>query len=258
MEFIRQYHRERRFMKALGLGYLTSRKRVDPGLVRAQTRHGELFFRPDESDLETFWQSLGAREYDLRGFPQGATVTNAYEAALASGRTPVILDAGANVGAASLWFSSQFPKAQIIAVEPDPANAELCRRNTRGRSIEVVEAAIGGEPGTVSLQSSDKAWAVQTRRGGDIPVVTVNDLLARIPGAALIIAKIDIEGFESDLFAGPTQWLDEVAAVIIEPHDWMLPGAGSSRGFRAALGPEFDLLISGENLVFIRARNAVA
>ena len=39
---------------------------------------------------------------------------------------------------------------------------------------------------------------------------------------------------------------------MIEPHDWMLPGGKSSRSFRAAIGPEFDMLISGENLIFIR------
>jgi FkbM family methyltransferase len=252
MGLIQALKREYMFVEALGLGYLTSRRPADQGLMRAKTRHGELFYRPGQSDLMTFWQTHGKREYDLEGFPQAATVAQAYEAALASGRTPVILDAGANVGAASVWFSSRFPEAQVIAVEPDPANAELCRRNTRGRKVEVVEAAIGARPGTVSLQVSNQAWGIQTARGGDIPIVTVEELLGRVPCAVFLIAKIDIEGFESDLFAEATEWLQDVTAVIIEPHDWMLPGTGSSCAFRAALGPEFDLLISGENLVFIR------
>ena len=41
--------------------------------------------------------------------------------------------------------------------------------------------------------------------------------------------------------------------VIIEPHDWMLPGSATSRTFqRALLERDFELLISGENLVFVR------
>jgi FkbM family methyltransferase len=221
--------------------------------VRANTRFGPLYFRPGDSDLMTLWQTLGACEYDLGRFPQAATITRVYEEALACGRTPVIVDAGANIGGASLWFSRRYPRARIFAVEPDPANAALCRRNTEGHQVEVIEAAIGSRPGSVSLVSGDAAWGIQTARGGDIPIVTVGEILGRAPDPVLLIAKIDIEGFESDLFAGETGWIDAVTALYIEPHDWMLPGAGSSRAFRAAIGPEFEMLISGENLVFVRA-----
>lgn len=252
MGLVRRLKQARMFAKAFGPGYLTSQRPAGEGVRRMMTRYGELFFRPHESDMSTFWHVLGKHEYDLQPFPQSAIVTQAYEQALAAGRTPVILDAGANVGAASVWFSTQFPKARIIAVEPDPANADLCRRNTKGRNVEVVQAAIGAKPGTVALQPSDKAWGIQTVRGGEIPIVTVEGLLGAVADPAFLIAKIDIEGFESDLFAEATGWLEDVTAVIVEPHDWMLPSAGSSRAFRAAIGPEFDLLISGENLIFIR------
>jgi len=33
-----------------------------------------------------------------------------------------ILDAGANIGTASRFFSNQFPDAKIIAIEPDSEN----------------------------------------------------------------------------------------------------------------------------------------
>ena len=38
-----------------------------------------------------------------------------------------ILDAGANAGYASVVLSQLFPKAKIIALEPDPANFEMVR-----------------------------------------------------------------------------------------------------------------------------------
>ena len=253
MNAVQWFRRERMYMKTLGLTYLVSRKAVGRGIVGAQTRYGQLYFRPADSDLQTFWQTLGAREYDLRQFPQHATVAQAYDRAVERGRTPVIIDAGANIGAASVWFSTAFPAAKIFAVEPDPANAHLCRLNTKGRNVEVIEAAIGARPGSVSLVPADASWGTQTVRGGDVPIVTMASLLERAPNADFLIAKIDIEGFESDLFAEETGWLDQVTAVIIEPHDWMLPGQGSSRAFRAAIGPEFDMLLSGENLIFVRA-----
>src|SRR5947209_1165106 len=113
MNLVRMYKRERMISKALGLSYLTTRKPAGPGVWRVKTRYGELFFRPGESDLLTFWQTLGAGEYDLGRFPQSETVLRNYRNALAAGRTPVIVDAGANVGGASIWFSTQFPDARI-------------------------------------------------------------------------------------------------------------------------------------------------
>jgi hypothetical protein len=67
------------------------------------------------------------------------------------------------------------------------------------------------------------------------------------------LVKIDIEGFESDLFTANTDWLAHVSVVMIEPRDWMLPGQYSSLPFQRALAQRsFELLISGENLFYIR------
>ena len=69
----------------------------------------------------------------------------------------------------------------------------------------------------------------------------------------LFLVKIDIEGFEEDLFSKNTEWLMDTKAVIIEPHDWMFPGRYSSQSFQAAIaGEQFELLIRGENLIYIR------
>jgi len=253
MKLVQRYKRERMMMKALGLSYLFTRRPAGDGVSRVATRYGELFYRPAQSDLRTLWQTLGAREYDLEPFPQWAAISRAYEQAIAAGRTPVIIDAGANIGGASIWFSTKFPQARVLAVEPEPANAELCRRNTGGRNVQVFQAAIGAKPGTVALTNAEQAWGVQTTRGGDVPVLTVADLLSAVTDPQLLIAKIDIEGFEADLFSEATEWIDQATALIIEPHDWMLPGRRSSAAFRSAVGPEFEMLISGENLIFVRS-----
>lgn len=253
MQFATQLKRQRLYVKALGPAYLLSRRVVEPGLSRARTKYGTLYFRPADSDLLTLWYTLGAGEYDLARFGHhAAIVTAAYDRIRAQGKTPVIVDAGANIGAASIWFSLRFPEARILAVEPDPANARICRLNTKGRNVEVVEAAIGARPGSVTLVSADESWGVQTVRGGDVPIVTVPQLLGRVENAELLIAKIDIEGFESDLFAEETGWIREATAIVVEPHDWMLPGRGTSRTFRQAIGADFEMLISGENLIFVR------
>jgi len=41
----------------------------------------------------------------------------------------VIIDGGANVGYASIWFANRYPSATIFAVEPQKDNYELLREN---------------------------------------------------------------------------------------------------------------------------------
>ena len=41
----------------------------------------------------------------------------------------VIIDAGAHVGHATAWFSARFPRATIIAIEPDPDNFRILQQN---------------------------------------------------------------------------------------------------------------------------------
>lgn len=219
---------------------------------------GPVHLRAGESDVAAIRQIFGKRDYDISWpFEVGARIRARYEAILASGGKPIIVDAGANIGAASLWFGQVYPNAAIVAVEPDPGNAAVLRRNVGGRPGHVVlEAAIGAEPGHVILSSgeADMGWAVQTTRAeSGLPIVTVQDAYKASGGDAPFIVKIDIEGFERDLFSSNLGWLDDCYMVIIEPHDWMLPGQLSSRSFQQAMAQHpFELFMRGENIFYVR------
>lgn len=220
------------------------------------SRLGRIHYRPDQSDLNAFRQVFGGREYDISRFPQWGGVQDRYKALLEGGMRPVILDAGGNVGAASIWFSRTFPQAEIVCVEPDPENARIARLNTGDIDrIHVVEAAIGALPGHVTVRQhvSGDAWAASTVRSeAGAPVVTVSDCVATVERGALLIAKIDIEGFEADLFSANTDWIDEAAVIFVELHDWMRSHARSSLPVQKAMFTrERELLICGENLVFV-------
>jgi FkbM family methyltransferase len=221
---------------------------------------GKVYMRPNNSDGEVFLKIFGKREYDFSSLYQFSRVTAAYRSILEAGKTPIIIDAGANVGAATIWFSELFPLASIIAVEPDSANAEMCRMNTRTRpNVRVIEAAIGSESGEVSLifPADNAGWATRTVRNGNtggVAVKTIPELVSdfRNP-TSLLLVKIDIEGFENDLFGSNIGWINEVEVIIIEPHDWLFPGQGTSSRFQRVIGERgFELLISGENLVYVR------
>lgn len=78
-------------------------------------------------------------------------------------------------------------------------------------------------------------------------------LFAKYPGGVPFIAKVDIEGFEEDLFSENLDWLKEIFVLFIEPHDWLMSGRRTSRNFQRALAQhDFQILIRGENLVYIR------
>lgn len=219
---------------------------------------GKVYMRPRTSDGVTFRKVFSKREYDLSVFPQYARIRDYYHSIISSGETPIIVDAGANVGAASLWFAKTFPEAYIIAIEPDPENASICRRNTHGLSnVRVIEGAIGSESGRVTLDRSDnKCDSIKTMRSdhGEVPVLTVADAVGTAgPLAKLFFVKIDIEGFENDLFSRNTEWVKDAQVITMEPHDWMLPGKGTSNNFLKAISEQNgELLISGENLVYVR------
>lgn len=217
---------------------------------------GRVFVRPKDSDYTVFRQVYRDRDYEVGLDVIDDRIVAAYEEVLATGSTPVIVDAGANIGAATRWFAQRFPKAEVIAIEPDPDNTRVLRRNIEDvPNARVIEAALGGEPGFVSLKNdTDESWGVQTVRGDTgLPIVTIRQAMDAIPNASLFGVKIDIEGFENDLFAGDTSWLDDARVVYIEPHDWMLPGEHSSRTFQREMGKrDFEIFLRGENLIYVR------
>jgi FkbM family methyltransferase len=217
---------------------------------------GDLTMRPKSGDAAVVSQVFSLLQYDTSQFPQHARVVKAYNDILARNHRPLILDLGANNGASARWFAREYPEASIVSVEPDADNARLCRFNTEGYPIEVVTAAIGGSPGRVLLDTVNMgsvSYTTTRSSDGGVPVVTVGQILADRPDHELFIVKIDSEGFEDDLFATGTEWVDKAHVIMIEPHDFKFPNRDTSRHFQETMGRlPFQVLVSWENLVYVR------
>jgi hypothetical protein len=91
---------------------------------------GPVYFRAGESDVAGFRQVFQDRAYS-RSDPR---LSARYQSILKAGKIPTIVDAGANVGAASLWFLQQFPEAAVVAIEPEPGNLSVLRKNAENRN----------------------------------------------------------------------------------------------------------------------------
>jgi hypothetical protein len=66
------------------------------------------------------------------------------------------------------------------------------------------------------------------------------------------ILKIDIEGFEKDLFSRNLAWIDKFPILIIELHDSTHEGTSNSNNFLSAISKRNrDFLYFGENIFSI-------
>lgn len=179
-----------------------------------------------------------------------------------------IVDAGANIGLASLYFANQFPHARILALEPEASNVALLVRNCRPYStITPIQGALwhANTPVTVVDPGIGK-WGFQTRddASGDalgaaqvhaVQGMTVDALMQAHGLTHIDILKIDIEGAEREVFRDPSAWIDQVDTVIVELHDRMRPGctqsfATSTTGFE-------DAWMQGENVYRTRRTGCV-
>ena len=70
------------------------------------------------------------------------------------------------------------------------------------------------------------SWANRVTDAGDTPSVTLEALLRQIPDAVPFVLKLDIEGAESQVCQSSSDAVASFACIMIEPHDWMLPGSG--------------------------------
>ncbi len=150
-----------------------------------------------------------------------------------------LLDLGANIGLTSVWLAKRYPFKRVIAVEPDPNNASLVRRNLELNGIkgEVLEAAIGPREGVARFELSQSSNLGRlSEKGVPVAMTTVGAILKRSACSRLGLVKIDIEGGEQQLFDGPTDWLASADAIICEFHPTLVDCSKiietiSSRGF---------------------------
>lgn len=172
-------------------------------------------------------------EYNLDKTQRMVDIVRRYEEIVDSGLKPLIVDCGANIGLASHYFSSTYPEAKVTAVEPDPHNLSVAKFNCKDCDAVFLHAAISSETGCGQLidMGSSNAFRVAHDTTGDLKFVTVDMILDENKSNVPFIIKIDIEGFERDLFAKNTGWIDKFPILIIELHDWMLPKTNTSQNF---------------------------
>ena len=203
-----------------------------------------IFARRDTSDVFVFEQVFVDQGYD---FP------------LVDLEPGLIIDAGANVGYASVFFAHRYPAARILALEPESSNYELLLRNTAPyQNIEPIKAALWNKTGRVVIGNPEsEKWAFRVTNTGPtngptIEALTMEDLMAIGGTEHVDILKLDIEGAEKELFESNYEaWLGNVRVLMIELHDQFV--AGCSGAFNRAVGRyQFNQSIKCDILILVK------
>jgi FkbM family methyltransferase len=214
----------------------------------------EIYFRnAPSSDYAVIHQIFQQKVYSLVGWEHKNILENYHQKNYLNCNS-LIIDAGANIGASSIFFSEEYSNSLVVSIEPEKNNHTLLRLNTIDKKIITLEGAVGSEDGIMYLDdpgNGDVGFRVQSQGKYEVNVYSMNNLIeiGRKNGAMPFICKIDIEGGELELFSKNINWINAFALIIIELHDWMLPMQGSSKNFIEAISKlDFEILHKGENL----------
>ncbi|HEB86449.1 MAG TPA: FkbM family methyltransferase [Gammaproteobacteria bacterium] len=231
------------------------------GLLRLHlSRQGLIIkLRDIPSDRSIFWQCFVMRQYEITCFKEHhAALMRHYSNLVQTGKTPLIVDCGGNIGLSALWFCGVFPQAKIIVVEPDGDNYRVLKQNVAIFEDRIIPVRGGVWPRHESLDLVDRrrgtagAMVIPAESGKStqtVPGYTVSDLLSMLPAAEPLLVKIDIEGSQQALFSENTQWVERFPCIIMELEDWLFPWRGTSTSFFACTSRfAMDYLISGENI----------
>lgn len=164
-------------------------------------------------------------------------VNRIYDIEERSGRRPVLVDAGANIGLAALYWKIRYGDFDYIGFEPDRDVAACCRRNLAEWDVkgELIEAAVSEHNGEVEFVS-DGADGGRLASVGDESVTKVKAVrLSSYLPEVVDFLKIDVEGAETCVLHDITAQLGRINALFIEWH---------CRSGKTGLGTAIELLES--------------
>ena len=239
--FRKIFHFTKKFGLVNGISLYLNRKYNRSSAVKFPFLKHPVHFRGQisKSDLIMFEQIFYTKEYDIN----------------VPFEPKVIIDLGANVGFASVYFANRFPASKIFALEPNKENYDLaCKNVKKYPNIKMVMGAIWNRSEEIHLV--DKGYgeaSFMIEPGTDINSIqayTIRSVMKMMNTDFIDILKIDIEGSEKEIFeSGYEEWLSLTKIIIVETHDRYKKG--SSKSVLSTISNyNFSLELSAENLVF--------
>ena len=171
-----------------------------------QTTYGPLHFRDNLGDITNLTNLLYRQVYRVKAVPHEG----------------VLLDIGANIGMAAVWFRYHNPGKAIYCFEPLPQNAAMIKLNCPDVILETI--AVGRRREQITLRvDCDHMMASQIPypRGTQemyFQVVSLDEIAESKQLDQIALIKIDVEGMEVDILKGARKTLKRTYQVVAETH----------------------------------------
>jgi FkbM family methyltransferase len=204
--------------------------RVSYGGIQPDDRRVEMALRVpmwDSSDSQVFEQIFLRKEYlqALEWFSRRCP----------AGEINAIMDVGANIGCAALYFTTKFPDANIFCLEPEAGNYQRLTLNlglNRKKRIRCHQAALWTEARKLRCTHDfrdGKEWGsrfVEPPEDGcdaqEADAIDIAEFLGKTGFGQVDLFKMDIEGTEAVLLKNPKfkDFLKEkVLRIVMEVHE---------------------------------------
>ncbi|MFN4913469.1 MAG: FkbM family methyltransferase [Bacteroidota bacterium] len=225
-----------------GLRFFFKRIIKKAGCYRSSRYQSDIYIRDKFADKYTFKQVFLEDQYNFK-FPL----------------TPsTMLDGGANIGLASVYFAHRFPNTKIVAVEPNEENFKMILKNTVNYpNVFAKQGGIWNDNKRLAIidkaayDNSFMVTEVAENTSDSLPAFSIHSIMQEQGWSTLDVLKLDIEGSEKEVFEkNVEEWLPHTRMLIIEVHDNMRKGAAKSV-FAAISKYDFTFSMHHENLVFI-------
>ena len=139
----------------------------------------------------------------------------------------LIIDCGANIGLATLYFKRKFPGSKIIAYEADPNIFNVMKDNVSSfgyTDVSVINEAISDKDGEINfhLEGGHSGMIVQNAdQSNVVPVrsIRLKNVLNQFDEITFL--KIDIEGHETNVIFDIGPELQKVQYLFLEYHSFM-------------------------------------
>jgi len=144
---------------------------------------------------------------------------------------PVIIDAGAHIGMATLYYKKIFPGARIIAIEPHPVSFALLEENVWSNGLSDVEShqvALASKAGQTTFfqdKSPERWFSTASFMAGawngdqkSTPLTVATQPLSDFLTQPIECLKMDIEGAELQVLSAAGEKLRTINHIMVEFH----------------------------------------
>ena len=197
----------------------------DEYLVELKNKSKVIVRNYTHSDYDVFKQIFNFEEYRI--------VVSIFQLnpILLDNEENVFIDAGANVGYTTAFFSSSAFFSKTFCIEPSATNFKTLKKNIslldNSDNIVLCENALSGKEGfTFEIDNSfrdGKDWSTTTKEDekGSVEGITINEIVTKNNLKYITFLKIDIEGAERFIFdkQNDLSFLKITKVVAIEIHD---------------------------------------